>query len=248
MPSIAALLWAAALTYDAWFRPCRDVPYDWVCLNDASPLTKPVPLPSERDNRTLPGGQLLGWEWSRYPDYWDNQYPWRGHIPQLDNPVSLGPHAWVFIFDSTPNQVVQDPLSTPVYLLESVQKNMRATCEVVTNLRNMVLSQYGSPSFKPPPVPATDWIHRPHGVTRMLLDRRWEFRREILDILGFVLYALVLDPGWRLKAWPPAFFTEIDHWQLSSSHRRGVIVDPTLVQPASIVDFIRNRVPVHYPW
>jgi hypothetical protein len=124
MPSIADLLRAAALTFDAWFRPCSDVPYDWVCLNDASPLTKPVPLPSERDNRTLPGGQLLSWEWSRNPDYWDNQYPWRGYIPQPDNPASLGPHAWVFIFDGAPNQVVQDPSSSPVYLLESVQKNM----------------------------------------------------------------------------------------------------------------------------
>jgi hypothetical protein len=162
--------------------------------------------------------------------------------------MSLGPHTWVFIFNSAPNQVVQDPSSTPVYLLKSVQKKMRATCKVVANLHNMVLLQYRSPSFKPPPAPATDWIHWPHSVTRMLLDRRWESHREILDILGFILYTLALDPGWRLKAWPPAFFTEIDHWQLSSSHRHGVIVDPTLVQPASIIDFVCNCIPVHYPW
>ena len=86
-------------------------------------------------------------------------------------------------------------LSTPVYLLESVQKNMCVTCEVVANLRNMVLSQYGSPCFKPPPTPATDWTNWPHAVTRILLDRQWESRREILDILGFVLYALALDPS-----------------------------------------------------
>jgi hypothetical protein len=248
MSSIADVLRAVALTCDAWFRPCRDVPYDWVCLNDASPLTKPVPLSLERGNRTLPGGQLMDWEWSRNPDYWDSQHPWRGYIPQLDSPVSLGPHAWVFIFDGAPNQVVQDPLSTPVYLLESVQKNMRATCEIAANLRDMVLSQYGTPRFKPPPAPATNWIPRPHGVTKMLLDKRWESRREILDILGFTLYALALDPEWRLKAWPPAFFKEIDRWQLSSSHRRGVIVDPASIQSTSIIDFVRNRVPVHYPW
>ena len=171
MPSIADLLRAVALTCDAWFRPCHDVPYDWVCLNDASPLTKPVPLLSERDNRTLSGGQLRGWEWSRYPDYWDNQYPWRGYIPQLDSPMSLGPHAWVFVSDSAPNQVVKDPSSTPVYLLESVQKNMRATCEVVANLCDMILSQYGPPHSKPPPAPATDWISWPYAITRILLDR-----------------------------------------------------------------------------
>ena len=83
----------------------------------------------------------------------------------------LGPHVWVFISDSAPNQVVKDPSSTPVYLLESVQKNMRATCEVVANLHGMVLSQYGSPRFKPPPAPTTDWINQPYTVTRILLDR-----------------------------------------------------------------------------
>jgi hypothetical protein len=55
-----------------------------------------------------------------------------------------------------------------------------------------------------------DWIPQPHGVTKMLLDKRWESCREILDILGFTLYALALDPEWRLKAWSPAFFKEID--------------------------------------
>jgi hypothetical protein len=125
-----------------------------------------------------------------------------------------------FIFDSGPNQVVQDPLSTPVYLLESsVQKNMRATCDIAASLCDMVISQYGTPRFKPPLAPTTDWIPRPHGVTKMLLDKRWESRREILDILGFTLYTLALDPEWHLKAWPPAFFKEIDQWQLSSSHR-----------------------------
>ena len=162
--------------------------------------------------------------------------------------MSLGPHAWVFIFDGAPNQVVQDPLSTPVYLLESVQKNMKATCGIAANLRNIVLTQYGSPRFRPPPAPSTEWIYRPHGAIKMLLDRRWESHREILDILGFTLYALALDPDWRLKAWPPAFFKEIDRWQLPSSHQQGVIVDPASVQSISIVDFVRNRVPVHYPW
>ena len=93
----ADLLQAVALTCDAWFRPCHD---------------KLVPLLSERDNHTLSGSQLQGWEWSRYPDYWDNQYPWHGYIPQLDSPVSLGPHAWVFVSDSASNQVVKDPSST----------------------------------------------------------------------------------------------------------------------------------------
>ena len=154
MPSIADLLRAVTLTCDMRFCPCHDVPYDWVCLN-ASPLTKPVPLPLERDNRTLSGGQLQGWEWSRYPDYWDNQYPWRGYIPQLDSPVSLGPHAWVFVSDSASNQVVKDPSSTPVYLLESVQKNMCVTCKVVTNLCNICCNTDLLVPNLPPPPPQT---------------------------------------------------------------------------------------------
>jgi hypothetical protein len=93
----------------------------------------------------------------------------------------LGPHAWVFIFDSAPSQVIQDPSSTPVYLLESVQKNMKATCDIAANLLNIVISQYGSSRLKPPPAPATDWILRPHGVTKMLLDRRCESRIVQLD-------------------------------------------------------------------
>ena len=191
---------------------------------------------------TLSGGQLQGWEWSHCPDYWDNQYPWRGYIPQLDSPVSLGPHAWVFISDSASNQVVKDPSSTPVYLLESVQKN---ACNLRSSHQPL---QYGSvairtSSFQTSP-PTTDWINWPYAITWILLDRRWESCREILDILGFVLYALALDPSWRLKAWPPAFFAEIDRWQLSSSHWHSIIVDPASVQPASIIDFICNCVPV----
>ena len=128
----------------------------------------------------------------------------------------------------------------------SSNQYMRATCEVVANLCGMVLSQYGSPHFKPPPTPATDWINRPYAVTWILLDRQWESCREIL-ILGFILYAIALDSSWCLKAWPPAFFVEIDRWQLSSSHWHGVIVDPASVQPTSIINFVHN-VPVHYPW
>jgi hypothetical protein len=248
MPLITDLLQAAALTSDMWFHPCRDIPHDWVCLNDVSPLDKPVLLPTERTLHTLPSGQLLDWEWSHGPDYWDSQHLWQGYIPQLNNPVLLGPHAWVYSFDNTPNKVVRNPVSTPVYLLEPVQKNMKATCELAAKLHDMVISQYRSPRFRPPPIPATNWIPWPHGATKMLLDRRWESCREILDILGFVLYTLALYLNWCLKAWPPGFFREIDRWQLFSSHRRGVIVDPASIWSTSIIDFVRNRAPVHYPW
>ena len=57
-----------------------------------------------------------------------------------------------------------------------------------------------------------------------------------------------IGPGLGPEGLAPAFFREIDHWQLPSSHQQGVIVDPALVQLISIVDVVCNCVLVHYPW
>src|ERR1700677_3683978 len=248
MPSIADTLRSNGLECEAWFCPCPTALYDWVCLNDASPLTRPVPHPSVRNSRTLPGGQLSDWEWSRNPDHLDESRLWRGCIPLPDNPIALGPHAWIYAFDGPLSEVVQDPLSSPALLLFSVQRNMRATCELVAGLQSAVLETYQISRWKAPPAPSTDWISRPHGLARMLLDHRWASRWEILDILGFVLHSLLSDPTWRSKTWPSDFVPNVERFKLLTSLKRGVIVDPDTISQEAIVDMVRHRIPVHYPW
>src|SRR3984885_3371396 len=111
-----------------------------------------------------------------------------------------------------------------------------------------MLKAYPPLEISPPPAPPTEWLEHPHGATQILLDRRWATRREILDVLGFILYQLLRDQDWHNKSWPPSFIANVDRLQLLSSRRHRVIIDPLASNPQDIVNFVHHSVPVHYPW
>jgi hypothetical protein len=115
-------------------------------------------------------------------------------------------------------------------------------------MREEVPKAYPTMRISPPPAPPSDWLQHPHGIMQMLLDHQWTARREVLKVLGFILYQLLQDQNWHSKIWTPSFIANVDCLQLLSSHRCGVIINPFSTNLQDIVNFVRHHIPVHYPW
>ncbi|KAH7918335.1 hypothetical protein BV22DRAFT_1134670 [Leucogyrophana mollusca] len=232
--------------WNPWFRPMDT--YYWVCLNSKNPESISPRDDSPHDAMRFESGEYRDRDWALYPRMYSGSRPWEGFIPQPSVAVLEGPHRWVWLGRAEPTHWTE-ATGDRVRLKPGVVKAVEATYANVEHMIHEVCGVYQIPQSERPSVSNRQWLRQEFMLAKLLAPRLWDLRRNVVDLLGFVAWKILLDEkGWRTRAWDPTFVDEVLGMGFLDCTKRGIHIKAPMSDLALIMKWLTYGVPVHYTW
>jgi hypothetical protein len=220
-----------------------------VSLDAARP---PQDLPSDPLSRNVAArdswGRYADLEWSYYPDWYDDEQPWRGYIPKPNLPIA---NLWTLRFHGLDDPATRESdscIDSEFHLLPQFEKELKTTSRDVNNVRSLIAEKY---SHQPPPPELIDidWSKETFASKEDFLDRIWDLRRSVLDIWGHATYCLMTDlEGWKSRIPDSQFQIHVERQGWFAAPKRGVFLRPKDMSFELTKLLLDHQVHVFYWW
>ncbi|KAH7908631.1 hypothetical protein BJ138DRAFT_1103346 [Hygrophoropsis aurantiaca] len=232
--------------WSPWFRPLSN--FYWVCLNGDRVESCTLDGSSPPNFHRLESGEYAERDWALHARWYVSSKPWEGFIPQPCQEVLSGPHRWAWLGRAEPAHWTEAS-GTMVRLRPQHVKDVERTCEITEQLLSQVRGLYDHKGIAAPSLADRSWLRSEFALPQLLAPRLWDLRRNVVNVLGFLSWALLLDKtGWQTQPWDPTFVDTVLDMRVLECPKRGVHVKTEGIDMTLLRVWIEHRVPVHYMW